>query len=125
MSESPNNTPIVDTQPDNNTQSNNNVTPTPKYSKSVIKVVGLDSCGHCRDVDNYIRTEIIPNADVPIEYAKVDAKSPEGQLIVEEKKLKHVPFVEQCLIPSKPDEKPQCSSINEFRKDFFKSKVNQ
>lgn len=117
-----NNTPISN---DTNTTTAQQQVTDKKYEKNVIKLVGLDTCGHCISTDKYINTELKPNSDVPVEYVKIDANSPEGQLIKEEKKLKFVPYVEQCLIPTDKTKEPECSTINEFKKDFFKVKVNQ
>ena len=118
-----NNTPISNENTDSQPQPQQQ--PEKKYEKNVIKLVGLDTCGHCISTDKYINTELKPNSDVPVEYTKIDANSPEGQLIKDEKKLKFVPYVEQCLIPVDKTKPPECSTINEFKKDWFKVKVNQ
>lgn len=117
-----NNTPI--TSNENTDSPPQQQQPEKKYEKNVIKLVGLDTCGHCIQTEKFIQTELKPNSDVPVEYTKIDANSPEGQLIKDEKKLKFVPYVEQCLIPVDKTKPAECTEINEFKKDWFRVKVN-
>ena len=64
-----------------------------KYKERVIEMVGLESCGHCADTEKFITTELKPHSDVPVQFKKIDANTPEG-LIVKEKKLKYAPLCE-------------------------------
>lgn len=97
----------------------------PKYAKREIKMIGYDDCGHCVDAEKFIKTELIPNSDVQTSFTKIIADSDEGKAIVEQKKLEVVPFVEECLIPTNPQEKPDCREFKHFKKSNLKTKVNE
>lgn len=120
MSEEINNTPLPD-----NLSGQPTVVKTPKFKENRIKMVGLDSCGHCVETESFINNEVKPNADVPVVYQKISADSDEGQRIVKEKKLTFVPYIEQCLIPVDPNEKPDCKELKDPKKRDIKIKVNE
>jgi glutaredoxin len=96
----------------------------PKYAKRTIEMLGLDECGHCVDAETFFKTELTPNSDVPVEYRKISADSTEGQNIVDEKDLKYVPFIKECLIPTDPSKPPECQEVKGLKKNKFKFKVN-
>lgn len=99
--------------------------PQQKYSKREIKMVGYDDCGHCVDAEKFIKTELIPNSDVQTNFTKIIADSDEGKAIVDQKGLKVVPYIEECLIPVNPEEKPDCREFKHFKKSNLKTKVNE
>lgn len=117
--ENTNSTPLVNSNP-----STSEIITPKKYAKRTIEMIGLSSCGHCSDTESFIKSELTPNSDVPVEFKLLDANSPEGRVVVEQKKLKNVPYIKECLIPTEPDKQPDCKEINEYRKEFFKTKVN-
>ena len=95
----------------------------PKYIKREVTLVGYDSCGHCQDAESYIKSEVTPNSNIPVEYKKIDGESAEGRKIIEEKDLEFVPFVKHCLIPENPEEQPKCEEIKDFDKSKLKVKI--
>ncbi len=97
----------------------------PKYAKRTIEMTGLETCGGCIDAETFVKTELIPNSDVPTDFTKIDANSEAGKKIVEEKDLEFVPHFKECLIPSDPTKEPECRDIKEFKKGAFKTKVNE
>ncbi len=94
-----------------------------KYVKRVVELVGYDDCGYCQDAEHYIKGEVSPNSNIPVEYKKIEGTTPEGQKIIEEKNLEFVPFVKHCLIPENPDEQPKCEEIKDFDKSKLKIKI--
>ena len=95
----------------------------PKYVKREVTLVGYSDCGHCVDAEHFIKSELSPNSNIPVEYKKIEGDSPEGQKIIEEKNLEFVPFVKQCLIPKDPNEQPKCEEFKDFDKSKLKIKV--
>jgi hypothetical protein len=98
--------------------------PKPKYSERIETLVGYDDCGACIKAESFINGDLKTNSDVPVTYKKIIADSEEGKRIVAEKKLSVVPFVEECLIPTDPNAKPECHEMKSFKKSNFKLKVN-
>ena len=95
-----------------------------KYARRTIKMIGRDDCGHCVDAENYFKTELIPNSDVPVEFNKKTIDDPEAKAVIEAKNLEYVPYIEHCLIPKNPNEQPVCEEFKSFKKSKFKQKVN-
>jgi hypothetical protein len=113
----------IDSSPIKEVESSN----PPKYSQRIEKLVGYDDCGGCINVEGFINGELKSNSDVPVTFTKIAADSAEGVAIVKDKKLKTVPYVEECLIPTDPTQKPECTEIiknSSFKKSDFKYKVN-
>lgn len=105
----------------------NNPTQQPKYSQRIEKLVGYDDCGGCITVEGFINNELKKESDVPVTFTKIAADSAEGVAIVKEKKLKTVPYLEECLIPTDPTQKPECREVvknSSFIKADLKFKVN-
>ena len=96
-----------------------------KYVKREVTLVGYDDCGHCQDTESFIKSELVPNSNVPVEYKKIEGTTPEGKKIIEEKNLEFVPFVTHCLIPENPDEQPKCEEIKDFDKSMLKIKIEE
>ena len=98
-----------------------------KYSSRIVKLVGYDDCGGCGNIEGFVNNELKANSDVPVTFTKIAADSVEGVAIVKEKKLKTVPFVEECLIPTDPTQKPECREVvknSSFKQSDLKFKVN-
>lgn len=99
--------------------------PPKKYSKRVIEMVGLESCGGCQETTEFIETQLKPNSDVEVVFNKHDVESERGKEIVKNKNLKYVPWIKECLIPTDANAQPECKEVNSYDKKFFKVKVNE
>jgi hypothetical protein len=95
-----------------------------KYSSRNVTLVGYDDCGGCIKTEAFINGDLMSNSDVPVNFKKIIADSAEGVAIVKDKKLKTVPYIEECLIPTDPTQKPECTEYKSFKKSDFKFKVN-
>jgi hypothetical protein len=98
--------------------------PKPKYSERKLTMTGYDDCGACVNFESFVDNELKPKSDVPTSLTKIIADTEEGKKIVADKKLRVVPYIEECLIPTDPNEKPECREFKKFKKSDFKIKVN-
>lgn len=96
-----------------------------EIEKSTIEWVSMDSCGGCKQQDDFFNNTLKPQRDVPTEITKVDINSERGQQIADENNLKYVPFAKECLIFKDKNKQPECKTYNRYDPKDWKLKVNE
>lgn len=70
---------------------------------------GKDACHNCITLDKQVN-EIIPKAEVPIDYKHYSVYTDEiGKRVAEEVKLKEIPYVKHCKIAE--DNTKKCDTV--------------
>ena len=95
-----------------------------EIEKSTIEWVSQDSCGGCKQQDEFFNNTLKPQRDVPTEIIKIDINSDRGQQIADENNLKYVPFAKECLIFKDKTKQPECKTYNSYDPKNWKIKLN-
>lgn len=96
-----------------------------KYKTREITMLERAGCGGCDSLEQTINNQIKPNSDVETILKKVSYDSPEGKAWIREKDIKYSPYLRECLIPTDPNEKPECHEYKSAADYKFKLKVNE
>jgi len=88
------------------------------YVKRTITMVGdttsEEPCEICQEADAYISPLV--ERDKRVEYKKIEVSTPEGEKIADAKKVKSIPYFEDCKYTEGSD-KPKCERISGFDKE--------
>jgi hypothetical protein len=96
------------------------------YVKRSITLIGdtisNEPCEICQEADQYL-TPLIER-DKRIEYKKVEVSTPEGEKLADEKKVKSIPYFEDCKYYAGKD-KPECRKISGWSAEDDWSDLNE
>jgi hypothetical protein len=73
-------------------------------------IEGENSCHNCIDLNNQLNKEVIPKAEIPVEYKHHSVYDDEvGKEVAKVEKIKDIPYVKHCKIAE--DEQKDCETI--------------
>lgn len=96
-----------------------------KYQRREVQMLERAGCGGCEYAEDIIMNQVKPNSDVETILKKVAYDSPEGRAMIKENDIKYSPYIKECLIPTNPDEKPECKEYKTVQDYKYKLKVNE
>jgi hypothetical protein len=84
------------------------------------EISGENACGNCVALNDTISSEIIPKAEIPVEYKHYSVYDDTiGKQVAESRNITDIPYVEHCKVAE--DQTKKCDTVIGFKKEDWNS----